>query len=552
MARTLKETFLRHARSSAGHPFFLRRSRNVIYALAIFAGLALALWRGNSLYSQREDQIQTALMISTELARDVVEDVARALDTAELLANDTRNFIQSNGGTTSVDRVALQHYIASRTATRSLPDFILVVDRNGQPVAVSERDTPPNVNLRDRIWFKAHQQQGQETYLGQAIQSRIGRNTVFTYSKTLYALNGQFDGVVDVDVGLRDVHPLSTRRPRQPLKQVWKGDGTLIMSNLMAFDANGNLKPQTAPFIKRPEAKSGFLPTSDSNVMIAFMRNDHSDLISTVTIYRNEVLARWHEDVRVGFVLFALAIMVGGLLAKLAADLAETDLNARLAIEQTVKALSGALAQRDLLLKEIHHRVKNNLQLTSSLIQLQSREFHNPEVRTAFRETQQRLHAIGMIHDALYLDDTKPTIDMHGYLSRLAAEIARTHDAANRFIVSEVSIDDVELLPEQATPLGLLTTEILIHAYKMDYPETGGLIEIKLIDQDSMIRLEIICNGTGETIEVHNGLAMKLVRNLSSQLRGSYAFDQQDVSIFRLSFRKVIYRSNFFPNTEQI
>ena len=172
--------------------------------------------------------------------------------------------------------------------------------------------------------------------------------------------------------------------------------------------------------------------------------------------------------------LFALAIIVGGLLAKLAADLAETDLRARRAIEDTVSALSAAVAQRDHLLKEIHHRVKNNLQLTSSLIQIQSREFENPAVRDAFKETQQRLIAIGMIHDVLYHDDTKASIDMNGYLTRLSAEIARANEAINRGIRTELNVDSIELMPEQATPLGLVTSEVLINAYKQAYPPDKG------------------------------------------------------------------------------
>jgi two-component sensor histidine kinase len=251
------------------------------------------------------------------------------------------------------------------------------------------------------------------------------------------------------------------------------------------------------------------------------------------------MLARWEDDVKVGFVLFALAVIVGGLLAKLAADLAETDLRARRAIEETVDALSAAVSQRDHLLKEIHHRVKNNLQLTSSLIQIQSREFENRDVRDAFKETQQRLYAIGMIHDVLYHDDTKPSIDMSGYLSRLSSEIARANEAIVRGIRTELNVDAIELMPEQATPLGLVTSEVLINAYKQAYPpDRGGLISIGLHDGHGEVELTISSNGRGHELQAGTALGGRLVRTLTTQLRGTSSFDEANNGAFRLVFHK--------------
>jgi two-component sensor histidine kinase len=519
--------------------FSLRRSRNVIYTLAIFAGLALAIWRANTLYQERRDLIDGAKASALAMARDQVENVDRALDTADLLAEDARIFIRGRGGLEAIPVEELQRYLAQRTAVTSVPDYLMVVDKAGMPVAMSERRTAVRINLADRAWFKAHAQEGRDAYIGSALKSRLGRNVLYTYSKSLRNADGQFTGVVDVGISAPYVRPLSSRKRGEPLQQLWSANGRLILSNFMDFDAKGDPIAQKPPFAGSPAGATGFLKSSNPDLIVGYRVDGVRALVATVTLHRSEVLARWEDDVRLGFVLFAIAIVVGGLLAKLAADLAETDLRARRAIEETVAALSAAVGQRDHLLKEIHHRVKNNLQLTSSLIQIQSREFDNPSVRDAFKETQQRLIAIGMIHDVLYHDDTKVSIDMNGYLTRLSAEIARANEAINRGIRTELSVDSIELMPEQATPLGLVTSEVLINAYKQAYPpDKGGLISIALHDGKGEVELTISSNGKGHELQDSSALGGRLVRTLTTQLHGTSAFEDEGNSRFRLTFHK--------------
>ncbi len=519
--------------------FSLHRSRNVIYTLAIFAGLALAFWRASSLYTERRDIIDGAKSAALDMARDAVESADRSIDTADLLAEDALTFIAAQGGLGAVTLDELHRYLARRTKVTSIPDYLMVVDKTGMPLAMSDRTVAVRVNLADRDWFKAHAEQKLDTFVGPAVRSRLGRNVLYTYSKSIYGPNRRFDGVVNVGISAPHVRDPAGRLPGQPLKQLWSANGRLILSNFMKLGPTGNPVPQAAPFKETLLEPAGFIKPADPDLLIAYRADAGRNLVATVTLRRSEILARWEDDVRVGFVLFALAILVGGLLAKLAADLAETDLRARRAIEETVYALSAAVAQRDHLLKEIHHRVKNNLQLTSSLIQIQSREFENPSVRDAFKETQQRLHAIGMIHDVLYHDDTRVSIDMNGYLTRLSAEIARTNEAVNRGIRTEMHVDPVELMPEQATPLGLVTSEVLINAYKQAYPPgEDGLISIGLREDGEQVELTISSNGKGHELKDSAALGGRLVRTLSAQLRGTYGFDESRNGAFCLVFRK--------------
>src|SRR5690242_18752036 len=115
--------------------FSLRRSRNVIYTFAIFAGLALAIWRANTLYQERRDIIEGAKASALDMARDQVENVDRALDTADLLAEDARVYIRSRGALDTIPGAELQRYLAQRTSVTSVRDYLMVVDKTGMPVA---------------------------------------------------------------------------------------------------------------------------------------------------------------------------------------------------------------------------------------------------------------------------------------------------------------------------------------------------------------------------------------------------------------------------------
>lgn len=524
------------------HYFSLHRSRNVIYSLALFAALAITVWRAHTLYVEQGDLIDGAKVAAVDMAYDTTDSASQSIDNADLLAEDAAIFVRQGGGVARLERGELQNYLARRTAITTAVDSLLVVDRNGDSLAMSDRPIAPT-NFADRQWFRAHVQDGRESYISSAIRARPINLVVYTYSKSLKDADGIFAGVVDVGIGLRNVRPPQQRRPGQSIRQLWQ-DGRLIFSNFMAFDKDGDLLPQSPPFKGALPGQSGILEVDNPDLIVGYHVEPIRGLVATVTLHRSEVLARWHENVKIGFVIFGLALVVGGLLTKLAADLAETDRRARHAIEDTVKALSATVAQRDHLLKEIHHRIKNNLQLTSSLIQIQAREFEHGDVRNAFKETQQRLYAIGMIHDVLYHEENSAAIEIHGYLTRLSAEIGRANEALARGIRTELDIPFLELMPDQATPLGLITSEILINAYKQTYPpDKGGLIRISLHEQAGEVTLSISTNGTGYELQAGTALGGRLVRTLTTQLRGASQFDADAQGAFRLLFKKTESKS---------
>ncbi|HSZ75537.1 MAG TPA: histidine kinase dimerization/phosphoacceptor domain -containing protein, partial [Rhizomicrobium sp.] len=524
--------------------FSLRRTRNAIYVLAVFAGFALAAWRLHSLFSDRQRLVEDAKATASTRAQSAVNYVERTLDVADLLAASVTDYIAREGGLATIHIPELQHYIAASARDTAMPDYIMVANAGGEPIAISEKADTPRINFSDRGWFRAHRA-GTDIYIGGAVKSRLGRNIVYTYSKRVVSTSGAFEGVVDVAVQPQQISDPSEREPGMPVVQLWTPDGRLIVSNFMAFDSHGNLLKQVAPFRTLPPAISGFLNTSDHDLIVAYRKAVGRPLIATVTYKRAEILMPWDRDAEFSSALFVMVLLAGGLLARFATDLADNDQRARKSLEATAEALGAALMQRNLLLKEIHHRVKNNLQLTSSLIQMQARQFENDAVRDAFRRTQQRVIAIGMIHDVLYNDDANALVDVRGYLERLTTQIARAEEADRRGIKTTLDVGDIQLVPEQATPMGLISAEVLNNAYKHAFPEgRTGVVAVTVKEADGEIELSITDNGAGYTPpeQAKNSLGGRLIQTLTTQLHGTAEYTRTDGTAFRLRFRKSMVR----------
>ncbi len=139
------------------------------------------------------------------------------------------------------------------------------------------------------------------------------------------------------------------------------------------------------------------------------------------------------------------------------------DITARHEAEQRLQA---SLEEKVVLLREIHHRVKNNLQVITSLLQLQSGYLHDPRDAEIFKECQARIHAMGLVHDRLYRSGNLVTIDFSEHLRELTALIIRGQSNAPERIRLVVESDSVEVNLDTAIPLGLIATELITNAYK--------------------------------------------------------------------------------------
>jgi len=181
------------------------------------------------------------------------------------------------------------------------------------------------------------------------------------------------------------------------------------------------------------------------------------------------------------------------------------------------------LLDKELLLREIHHRVKNNLEVVSSLLALQSAQIDDPNTREAMQEGQNRVHSIGIVHQKLYQGENLGAIEMKDYFINLGESILDSFGADKRVQI-ECAMDALNIDIDTAVPLGLIVNELLTNTLKYAFPDgRDGKVQIKLEKRtDGILQLQVSDNGVGKNgLTQGTGFGGQLVELLTKQLGGS-------------------------------
>ena len=181
------------------------------------------------------------------------------------------------------------------------------------------------------------------------------------------------------------------------------------------------------------------------------------------------------------------------------------------------------LKNNELLLKEIHHRVKNNLEVVSSLLALQSAQIDDPNTKETMLAGQNRVHSIGIVHQELYQGTNLGAVEMKDYFINLSESILDSFGAEKRVTI-ECAMDQLDVDIDTAVPLGLIVNELLTNTLKYAFPEgQPGKVRIKLQKQtDGALHLEVSDDGVGKSgITQGTGFGGQLVSLLTQQLGGS-------------------------------
>lgn len=212
------------------------------------------------------------------------------------------------------------------------------------------------------------------------------------------------------------------------------------------------------------------------------------------------------------------------------------------ALREFATKIQASLAEKEVLLKEIHHRVKNNLQVISSLLRLQSAHVVDARSLELFLESRHRIQSMALVHEKLYQSGDLSHVDFGGYLRSLADLLLRSYETAPGRIGLELAVGEVHLDIDVALPLGLVVNELVTNALKYAFPDgRAGAIRISLetISEERGV-LVVADDGIGlpETFDVESAatLGVQLVGALAQQLDGVLHVRRSPGAEFRLEF----------------
>jgi two-component sensor histidine kinase len=278
-------------------------------------------------------------------------------------------------------------------------------------------------------------------------------------------------------------------------------------------------------------------------------------LMEVWTIWEPSYWAAGNVKVITAAASLAVALVLPSLVPKILSLLEASRVSAEQAValqqanavlRETENGLASSLREKETLLKEIHHRVKNNLQVVSGLLQLQSASVADAATRALLRESQDRVRSMALIHEQLYQVDDLARVHFITYLRSLASSLVRSHAAADADLDIEVEGDELHLTLEEAIPCGLLVNELVTNALKYAFPEgRRGTIKIRLqgLPEDRAL-LEVSDDGVGLSEgydpTTASTLGLRLVRNLVQQLDGELGVCSAPGACFTITFKRPI------------
>lgn len=206
------------------------------------------------------------------------------------------------------------------------------------------------------------------------------------------------------------------------------------------------------------------------------------------------------------------------------------------------RKLKKSLGERELLIKEIHHRVKNNLQIISSLLNLQKNAIQSETYTNIVKQTQDRIQTMAMIHENLYQSENFQDISVKGYMDNLIQHFETSYSLANKSIEIRNEIDDIALQIDKLIPLGLILNEVITNSIKYAFGENGGEIILKITKRDiNEIVFEYADNGKGLpegfNTSSSKSLGMQLISGLSKQLNAKLSIVSEKGVKINITFK---------------
>jgi PAS domain S-box-containing protein len=210
--------------------------------------------------------------------------------------------------------------------------------------------------------------------------------------------------------------------------------------------------------------------------------------------------------------------------------------------------IKKSLKEKELLLREIHHRVKNNMQIISTLLTLQSAQINDQKLIQLYRESQDRIQAMALIHEKLYQSKDISQINLREYVESMVSDLLYSYERDSRIIEADLDVEDILMNIDTAVPCGLIINELVSNSLKYAFPDDHGTVKIYLRRlNDEGYYLKVSDDGIGlpedfdtEKIEKIDTLGLQIVNNLVNQIEGVLRISRP--STFEIKFKELKYK----------
>lgn len=317
-----------------------------------------------------------------------------------------------------------------------------------------------------------------------------------------------------------------------------KPDGTLLEANQTILEFGGI---QLADIVNRPFWEARWWTTSEATqtqLKAAIAQAAAGEFVR----YEATVRGAGETVATIDFSLKPLKDETGAVVLLIPEG---RDISDRKQAEQ-VKA---SLEEKEVLLQEIHHRVKNNLQIISSLLSLQSKYIKDSATLEIFKESQERVRSMALIHEKLYQSEDLARIDFAEYIQSLTANLFRSYAVKGQPIALKLEVSPVSLNVDTAIPCGLIINELVTNSLKHAFPaaQTGEILVRFDADADHSFTLIISDNGIGLPqgldLKTIRSLGLQLVFNLTKQLKGAIQISHEQGVLFKIKFNELNSRN---------
>ncbi|MDE2486089.1 MAG: sensor histidine kinase [Alphaproteobacteria bacterium] len=444
--------------------------------------------------------------------------------------------------------------------TQRIPGYANLIrfDSRGR-VACAAGDVPNDDQRAMRPWFQALAA-GQPLVVTREAGSPYAQEPAVLTAIRATGPDGRFDGAFVAVIRLASLEPSATDPILPAHSQVALADATgryITQTNPQAFtalpghwrakirelgstvwydrDASGQRRVFSAApvvgeavYVVLSARSPGLISWAWLNPLsgIFFPLLTFALALAAVTVVTDRVVIRW-----IAYLQRIAALYARGRLSvrPIQADqmppeireLAETLEDMADAIVGRDASLRENLAQKDALMREIHHRVKNNLQVISSLLNMQQRSLADPSARAAMSDTRQRITALALIYRALYQGPDLKRVDLRPFLEELTAQLVAGEMLHGPAVRTDLSVDALVIDPDRLAPLALFAVEAITNAQKHAFADRGGILTVNFTVRGEEAELAISDDGqAADDALVSSGVGRTLMTAFARQLRG--------------------------------